>query len=389
MHTGTRQSGICSPTLPCSFLRGVTTIMPQERPDPSRTVVASIPRGLRVGALYASCLLLIAAALTVVGAIAWVLADIVVPFLMGLVLCALLMPFCRFLRRHGWPKWAAILMAWLLVLLVMTILGLLLVQQVIANWSELTDQLNDLFKAAQSVIARHPLGLSDAKVAELGEQTSQWLQEHAQDIGLQTWGAGRGALRVITGAAVAILVSIFMLWDGVRIWNWVVCLFPHAAQARLDAAGRAGWQTLVEFPRVQVLIATFDAVLIGLSALVLGVPLALPVATLVFFGALIPIVGAISVGAIAVGLALMANGWVNAILMLVAVLVVNQLESHVVQPLLAGNAFKVHPMVVVLGVLGGISVAGVIGAFFAVPLIATVNAMIMAAKSSGPEKESG
>ena len=353
--------------------------MSSNRPTPPPPVASSIPRGLRVGALYAGCLLVIAAALTVAGALVWVLADIVVPFLMGLILCALLMPLCRFLLRHRWPKWAAIAVAWLLVLLIMVVLGLLLVRQVIANWSELADQLNELFKAAQSFVGKHPLGLTDTKVSELGEQASQWLQEHARDIGLQTWVAGRGALRVITGGAVAILVSVFLLWDGARIWQWVVRLFPHAARSRLDAAGRAGWRTLVEFPRVQVLIAAFDAVLIGLGALILGVPLALPVATLVFFGALIPIVGAIVTGALAVALALLANGWVNAAFMLAVVLVVNQLESHVVQPLLAGNAFKVHPLVVVLGVLGGISVAGIAGAFFAVPLIATVNAMIVAA----------
>lgn len=347
----------------------------------SRPLSDSIPRGIRLGAVYAGCLLLIAAALAVVAASIWLLADIVVPFLLGLILCALLTPFCRFLRRHRWPQWAAITVAWLLVLLVVAVLGVLLVGRVVANWPELTGQLNDLLKAFQSMLGKHPLGLSDTKVSELGEQISTWLQEHAQDIGLQTWLAGRGALRIITGSAIAILVSVFLLWDGKRIWRWTVRLFPRAAQPRLDAAGRAGWHTLVEFPRVQIMIAAFDAVLIGLGALILGVPLVLPVATLVFFGALIPIVGAISTGLIAVALALLAKGGISAVLMLVVVLVVNQIESHAVQPLLAGNAFKVHPLVVVLGVLGGISVAGIVGAFFAVPLIATANAMIVAAKT--------
>jgi predicted PurR-regulated permease PerM len=328
-------------------------------------------------------LLLIAAALAVVGTVMVLLADIVVPVLVGLVLCALLMPLCTFLQRHRWPAWAAITAAWLLILLVMAALGTLLVWQVMANWSALTGQISELFKAFQVMLSKHPLGLSHARVNELGAQASQWLQEHAQDIGLQTWIAGRGALHFITGTAIAVLVSVFLLWDGKRIWRWVVCLFPHAAQQRLDAAGRAGWQTLVAFPRVQVLIAAFDAMLIGLGALILGVPLALPVATLVFFGALIPIAGAIATGLVAVALALLANGWIDAVLMLAIVLAVNQLESHVVQPLLAGNAFKVHPLVVVLGVLSGIAVGGIAGAFFAVPLIAIVNAMIVAAKSGG------
>lgn len=343
------------------------------------SVMQSIPRGLRIGAVFAACLLLIAAAFSVAGVLVWLLADIVVPFLLGLVLCALLLPFCRFLLRHGWPRWAAITVAWLLVLVGILVLGFLLVNQVIANWPELTDQLNELLAAAQSRLAKRPFGLSETQVKNLASRFSQWLQDHAQDIGLQTWIAGRGALRILTGTAIAILVSIFMLWDGASIWRWVVHIFPRAAQGRIDAAGRAGWHTLVEFPRVQVLVAAFDAVLIGLGTLILGVPLALPVATLVFFGALVPIVGAVIAGSLAVALALIAKGWGSGVIMLVIVLLVNQAESHIVQPLLAGSAFRVHPMVVVLGVLAGLAVAGIAGAFFAVPLIASVNAMIVAA----------
>lgn len=354
--------------------------MNAESERPAKPTVEFIPLGLRIGAVYAACLLLIAAALAVVGVVLWTLAAIVVPALMGLILCALLMPLCRVLRRHHWPKWAAIAVAWLLVLIVASVLVTLLVQQVIAHMPELSEQASALLKKMETFAGKHPLGLTDTKVTKLGDQAADWLQQHLGDIGLQTWIAGRGALDVITGAAIGAVVSIFLLSDGDRMWQWVVRLFPSAARRRLDAAGRAGWHTLIEFPRVQVMIAVFDAVLIGAGALLLGVPLVLPIATLVFFGALIPIVGAIATGVIAVALALLANGWVNAAVMLGIVLAVNQIESHVVQPVLAGNAFKVHPLVVVLGVLAGISLGGIGGAFFAVPLIATAHAMIVAAK---------
>lgn len=351
--------------------------------ETAKPAVEFIPQGLRIGAVYAACLLLIAAALAVVGVVLWALAAIVVPALMGLILCALLLPLCRFLRRHRFPKWAAIAAAWFLVLVVTSVLMAVLVQQVIVHGPELSDQAGALAKKVQRFAGEHPLGLTEAKVTALGDEAGDWLQKHMGDIGLQTWIAGKGALDALTGLAIGAVVSIFLLSDGGGIWDWVVRLFPRAAQRRLDAAGRAGWHTLIEFPRVQVMIAAFDAVLIGLGALLLGVPLVLPITTLVFFGALIPIVGAIAAGAIAVALALLANGWANAAGMLVIVLVVNQIESHVVQPVLAGNAFKVHPLVVVLGVLAGISVAGVVGAFFAVPLIATAHAMIIAARKEG------
>lgn len=354
--------------------------MPSDPSTPPEPAVASIPHGLRVGALYAGCLLVITAAVAVVGVLVWYLAAIVVPALLGLLLCALLMPFCRMLLRHHWPRWAAIAVAWLLILVLIAALATLVVQQTVANWDELAKQIDALFVAIQSAVDKHPMGFNKTRVGELGEQISEWLQEHAQDIGLQTWIAGMGAVRIITGSVIAVLVSIFLLLDGANIWNWIVRLFPRAAQPRLDAAGHAGWHVLVEFPRVQVMVAAFDAVLIGLGALIIGIPLALPVATLVFFGALIPIVGAIATGLVAVLLALLAKGWGSAAFMLVVVLVVNQVESHILQPLLAGNAFRIHPLVVVLAVVAGISIGGVAGAFFAVPLVATASAMVTAAK---------
>lgn len=359
--------------------------MKKQPSTPPDAITASIPRGLRIGAIYAACLLLVAAALAVVGGALWVMADIVIPTAMGLILCAFLMPFCHFLQRHRWPKWLAITVGWLLVASISLILLALMVQQVIAHVPELSKQISALAEKIQLYFGEHPFGLTDAKITELGDQAGTWLEEHWGDIGLHTWIAGKGALRVLTGTTIAAMVSIFFLWDGPRIWAWTVRLFPQAAQARLDAAGCAGWQTLLEFPRVQVAVAAFDAVLIGLAALLLGVPLVLPIATLVFFGALIPIVGAIAAGILAVLLALLAKGWIIASVMLFIVLLVNQIESHVVQPLLAGNAFNVHPLVVVLGVLAGISLGGIAGAFFAVPLIATANAMVLAARGKSDD----
>lgn len=352
-------------------------------PSPaSRPAMESIPRGLRVGALYAGCLLIVAAGMAVVVLVVVKLADVAIPAMMGVILCALLMPPCRFLRRHRWPKWAAIATSWLGVLVVIGLLTTLVVQQVIAHLPEFSQQFNDLYASILAKIDERPLGLTDAMVRETGERASTWLREHAEDIGLQTWLAGQGILRVLTGSIIAVLVSVFLLWDGARIWQWVVNLFPAAARPHLESAGRAGWHTLVEFPRVQVLVALIDAVLIGLGALLLGVPMVLPIATITFLGALIPIIGAILAGAIAVALAMLANGWVNAAAMLAIVLAVNQIESHVVQPMLAGNAFRVHPLVVILGVFGGMSVGGILGAFFAVPVIATVNAMVLAAREN-------
>jgi len=150
-------------------------------------------------------------------------------------------------------------------------------------------------------------------------------------------------------------------------------LFPRVARPAVDGAGRAGWRTVKSYARTQLLVATIDAVGIGLGAFLLGVPLSIPIAVLVFLGAFIPFVGAVATGALAVFIALVYNGPLIALFMLIVVLAVQQIESHILQPILMGSAVKVHPLAVVLVVAGGAMVGGIAGALFAVPLAAFVN----------------
>jgi predicted PurR-regulated permease PerM len=153
-------------------------------------------------------------------------------------------------------------------------------------------------------------------------------------------------------------------------------VFPRRARAGVDGAGRAGWVTLRNFAKVQVLVAFIDAVGIGLVAFFLGLPLVGPIAVLVFLGSFIPVVGAVVTGALAVLVALVFKGWVFALIMLAGVLAVQQLEGHVLQPLIMGTAVKVHPLAVVLSVAAGSLLAGIPGALFAVPFVAVLNVMV-------------
>ncbi|NUT57326.1 MAG: AI-2E family transporter, partial [Agromyces sp.] len=170
---------------------------------------------------------------------------------------------------------------------------------------------------------------------------------------------------------------LFILIDGHHIWRWIVGVFPKRARAAVDGAGQAGWATLQNFVKVQILVATIDAIGIGLGAFLLGVPLAVPIAILVFLGSFIPIVGAVVTGALAVFVALIYNGWVIALIMLGVVLLVQQVEGHILQPLIMGTAVKVHPLGVVIAVATGSLLAGIPGALFAVPVAAVVNVMII------------
>ncbi|HEY6737615.1 MAG TPA: AI-2E family transporter, partial [Actinopolymorphaceae bacterium] len=210
----------------------------------------------------------------------------------------------------------------------------------------------------------------------------------------------QGALRVgttvghvVAGFFLALFATIFFLYQGDKIWAWVVRLFPSGARASADGAGRTAWVSLTAFVRATVLVAFVDAVGITVVALILRVPLALPIGVLVFLSSFIPIVGAVLSGAVAVLVALVAHGPVIALIMLGGVLAVQQLESHILQPLLLGRLVSLHPLAVILAIATGSFLAGIIGALFAVPIVAVVNGVAVylsgrhGGSDSAPENE--
>jgi predicted PurR-regulated permease PerM len=187
---------------------------------------------------------------------------------------------------------------------------------------------------------------------------------------------GSSAGHFLAGLLITLFVLVFFLLEGERIWRFLVGLLPRQARPAADGAGRRGWTSLVSYVRVQVLVAAVDAVGIGAGAAILGVPLALPLGILVFVASFIPVVGALVSGVVAVLLALVANGLVNAVIMLVIVVAVQQIESHVLQPLIMGRAVSLHPVAVILAVAAGSYIAGIPGALFAVPTLAVTNSAV-------------
>lgn len=182
---------------------------------------------------------------------------------------------------------------------------------------------------------------------------------------------------VLAGALITLFCLVFFLKDGPVIWTWLVRLLPDAARLPTHEAARRGWVTLGGFTRTQILVALIDAVGIGLGAAILGLPLVVPLAVLVFLASFIPFVGAIATGAIAVLVALVDQGIARALIMLAIVLVVQQVESHVLQPFLLGHAVSLHPVAVLLSVAAGSLAAGIVGALIAVPFVATLNTVVL------------
>ncbi|GAA1939854.1 AI-2E family transporter [Microbacterium aoyamense] len=351
----------------------------------SSDLAGSIPHGLRVAAAYSWRLIAIAIA---AGVIVWLVIQLkllVIPLLLGILISALLWPAFSWMLRHRVPKWLAIVIAVVGTLAIVSGLLWLVIWQVTRQWSSVQESTVQAVDRLRDYLIAGPLHLTEEQIDGYLDQAWTLIQEQAELLWSGALALGTTLAHVATGAVLTLFILLCLLADGAGIWKWTTRIFPKRARPAVDGAGRAGWVTVVNYARTQLLVATIDAVGIGLGAFFLGVPLAIPVAVLVFLGAFVPIVGAVVTGAIAVFLALVYNGPLVALLMLVVVLGVQQLEGHVLQPLLMGSAVKVHPLAIVLVVAGGAMIAGIPGALFAVPLAAFVNVVAVYLSERGWE----
>lgn len=341
-----------------------------------RELDEDIPYGVRIAASWAWRVGLI---LLVTGGLIWLLSKIsflIIPVMVAALLAGLLSPITRWLRRHRLPNGAAVAVTLLgfigLIAGALALVG----RQLTAGFGELWGQALTGVQQVQTWLAEGPLHLTAAQINTYIKEATSALQNNSSSIlsGALTFGSTAG--HFAAGLLIALFVTIFFLLEGERIWRFLVRLMPRKARPAVNGAGRRGWTSMVSYTRIQLFVAFVDAVGIGAGAAIIGVPLALPLGVLVFIGSFIPVVGALVTGAIAVLLALVANGVVNALIMLGIVLLVQQLESHILQPLVMGKAVSLHPVAVILSVAAGSYLAGIPGALFSVPILAVANSAV-------------
>lgn len=354
-----------------------------ETPLPRRSLPTGdgVSPGMRQAAAWSWRILVVAGALALLLFLIVQLRFVVVPMAVAILLAALLVPFSNFLQRHRCPKWLAVTVSELLMIGIVSGLITLVVIQVRRDWPSLVDKTLLRWEDFKDFLLESPLHLTEADITRYVESVIGTVQEDLQVLFSGALAVGSDVGQMLAGALIALFVSLFILIDGRRMSRWVIGLFPRQARAAVTGGAEAGWITLTTFVKVQIFVAFVDAVGIGLGAWILGLffggfPLVIPIAVAVFLGSFIPIVGAVVTGAVAVFVALVYLGPIPAIIMLGIVLLVQQVEGHVLQPLVMGTAVKVHPVAVVLAVASGSFLAGIAGALFAVPLIATLNAMI-------------
>jgi predicted PurR-regulated permease PerM len=349
--------------------------------EPRLSVEELVPRALRVSAAIGWRLLVVVAALYVIGTAVAYLAAVAVPVAIALLLAALLSPAVRHLVAARVPRALATGLVMVGGLALLSGVLVFVVRTFVEGVPDLLVQLSSSVDTIVTWLTDGPLGLREEQLRAFQQQlfTTLSANQAAITAGALTTAATIG--EVVTEILLVLFTLIFFLHSGAAIWEFLLRAVPEQVRTRTDVAGRRGLAALVSYVRATAVVATVDAVAIGVALAILRVPLAVPLAALVFLGAFVPILGAVIAGSVAVLIAFVANGIVSALIVLAVVIAVMQLEGHVLQPWLLGRAVKLHPLAVVLAIAAGLLVGGIAGALLAVPLLAVLNAGIRSLRS--------
>ncbi|MGD9531892.1 MAG: AI-2E family transporter [Pseudonocardia sp.] len=352
---------------------------------PPVDVTEHVPRALRLAAALGWRVLVVAAALYVLGVVVAYLAPVVVPVAIALLLAALLSPAVSWLEQRRVPRGPATALVMVGGLAALGGVLTFVVRTFVSGLPQVTSQLSVSVDTVVDWLTAGPLRLSPAQLGAARDQLLATLDANqaALTAGALTTAATIG--QILTEFLLVLFTLIFFLHGGEQIWRFLIRAAPAPVRRRVDVAGRRAVTALVSYVRATTVVAVVDAVAIGMALGILGVPLAFSLAALVFLGAFVPIIGAVVAGAVAVLIAFVANGVVSALIVLAVVIAVMQLESHVLQPLLLGRAVKLHPLAVVLAIATGLLVGGIAGALLAVPLLAVVNSAVRSLRSPADE----
>lgn len=323
-------------------------------------------------------------------ALLWVvdrLEVIVVPVFLALMLSALLVPTVDALDKRGLPRGAAVA---LVLLCGFGLLGGILafvVSQFIEGLPDLGKQVERSIDTSRRWLIEGPAHLSRDQIDNAGNSAIEALRNNQAKLTSGALSTAATITELVTAAVLVLFTLIFFLYGGRNIWHYVAKIFPEHVRDRVHEAGHAGYGALTGYIRATFLVALTDAAGIGAGLAFMGVPLALPLASLVFLGAFIPLIGALVSGLLAVVVALLTKGIFYALLTFGLLIVVNQLEAHVLQPLVMGRAVSIHPLAVVLAIATGGVLAGIVGALLSVPTVAFLNNAMKVLLARDPEVE--
>ncbi|KIQ63485.1 membrane protein [Kitasatospora griseola] len=358
------------PTVPAPRGAEPPSAAPPGRPA---NPVDAVPWTLRVAAESTWRLLLLGVALYVVFRVIDTLRLVAFSVLAALLISALLEPTVSWLRRRGVPRSVAAAGTFMSGLAGIGLVGWFVFWQVSTNLDRVTVKAQDGVRTLRDWLVNGPFHLTQDQLDNFTNQITTSIGKNSDQLTSAGFTGVSIAVELLTGIALTAFTIFFLLYDGARIWNWMLRALPRHSRHAMGGAGPKAWATLTAYVRGTVVVAFIDALCIGIGLQLLGVPMAMPLAVIIFLGAFVPLVGALVTGTIAVLIALVTVGPFKALMALVVLVAVQQLEGHILQPLILGRAVRVHPLAVVLGVAAGSIIGGIAGAIVAVPLIAVTN----------------
>ncbi len=331
-----------------------------------------VPTLLQRAAAWSWRLLVIGLLVYVAFRVASALRLVVLPCIAAMLLTALLQPLTARLRRTGMPSLAATWCTVLAAAVVLAGISILVADRVSADYPLLQTEVKHTAHQVQASLARSPFHLNDVRLDQYSNDLVHFFSQHKSLIAGTVVTGGRIVLELLTGVILMVFVTFFLLKDGDRIWAWLIKGLRPDTRERANSAGTAAWTALVNYMRGTTAVAAIHAVVIGLALWILGVPLLVPLIILVFLAAFVPLVGILVAGALAILVTLGTKGWIAALILLGVFLVENQVEGHLLQPLLVGRIVRLHPLAIILALgVGGI-IAGIAGAIVAVPAAAAL-----------------
>jgi putative heme transporter len=363
---------------------------PQVPPEPTtpplsdtrHDAVEAVTWQIRVAAAWSWRLIAVAAGLYLLGKIFVRIELVAFSFILALFFTAVLHPLERTLRRLPGPKSLPAALALLLGVAVLGGVGWFVTWQISTHATQLGDQITSVVDSTKNWLQTGPLHVKSADLDKLTNNITDTIKSHQGQLISGAIATLRTVAEGFASVLLILLSTFFLLRDGEQIWGWALRMFPSRAQPRLDNAGRVGWGTLGGYMRGQTLIALFHGISIMLLLLVLRVPLAAALGVLIFLGSFIPLVGLTVTGVLCVAVTLLEHGVGGAIVVGASIIVLVQLEAHLLQPIIMSRSVEVHPLAIALSVITGTTLGGIPGALMAVPLVAFLNTTVRALRAT-------
>jgi predicted PurR-regulated permease PerM len=344
-----------------------------------------VPRLLQQTAAWSWRLLLTALVIYLAFRLAVQLRLVILPLIAAMLLTALLQPLASWLRRRGFSPMLATWSMLLLALIVIAGAIALITNQIADQYPVLFSEVQHTVNQILHSLAGPPFHVHSARLHTLTRNILNYISQHKSVVAGTVLTGGKYLTEFLAGLVLTLFISFFLLKDGDRIWAWLISGMKPRARRRVHNAGAQSWRALVNYMRGTIVVAAIHAVLLGLALWLLGVPLLVPLVVLVFIAAFVPILGILVAGGLAILVALATKGWVAAVILLAVLIVENQIEGHLLQPLVVGRIIRLHPLAIILVLAVGAIIAGIPGAIIAVPVAAVITYAWPALRADPPD----